>query len=100
MVLKKNNRKEPFDRTKIRDGIAHACRKRGITKDAIEKIVDSIETEIRNLPTSEVKAEQIGEIVMRKLEVLDEVAYIRFVSVYKKFEDLSEFIDEAKTLEQ
>jgi transcriptional repressor NrdR len=98
MVVKKNNRREPFDRNKIWEGISTACNKRGISNDTIEKMVKEIEKEVREVPNSEVSAEYVGELVMEKLREVDEVAYMRFASVYKGFDDLGAFIKEANTL--
>ncbi len=97
MVVKKDGRREPFDRTKIWNGIQKACEKRPIPTDDIEAIVDDIETEIfKN--RKEVPTQEIGETVIKALFRLDEIAYVRFASVYREFKDVSEFMSELKSL--
>jgi transcriptional repressor NrdR len=100
MVVKKNNRREPFNRSKILEGISTACNKRGISTETIERMAEEIEREVREVPNSEVSAEYVGELVMEKLREVDEVAYMRFASVYKSFDDVDAFIKEASTLEK
>ncbi|HDD72480.1 MAG TPA: transcriptional repressor NrdR [Candidatus Aenigmarchaeota archaeon] len=97
-VVKKDGRRESFDRNKIIAGILKACEKRPISRDEIERIVDEIEAKLRMCKTIEVSSKDIGELVMRKLKKLDKVAYIRFASVYKEFEDLNSFHEELKKL--
>ena len=99
-VIKKDGRREDFDRNKIRIGVMKACEKRPITQEKIEKIVDEIENELRNLDTIEIKSKTIGDKVIEKLKELDEVAYIRFASVYKKFKDIESFEKELKELKR
>lgn len=91
-VVKREESREPFDREKIRRGIERACSKRPITSDRIERVVQDIEGEIYASFESEVPAAQIGEIVMEHLARLDEVAYIRFASVYREFDDAQDFV--------
>lgn len=91
-VVKREETREPFDREKIRRGIERACSKRPITSDRIERTVQEIEADIHTSFDSEVPAAQIGEIVMKHLAQLDEVAYIRFVSVYRDFDDAQDFV--------
>ena len=91
LVIKKDNRREAFDRDKIRLGVVKACEKRPVTAGQIEEIVDQAEQEIRNLRTAEIPSKKIGEIVMKRLRKLDKVAYIRFASVYREFTDLEDF---------
>jgi transcriptional repressor NrdR len=98
MVVKKDGRREPFDRTKIRSGIKKACEKRPISTDAIETAVDNIERACQELPGKEIPSTAIGEQVMRELQKLDGVAYVRFASVYRQFRDVSDFMDELKDL--
>lgn len=98
VVIKKDGRREEFDRNKIRLGIMKACEKRNISQERIEKIVDSIENSILNLDSTEVKSRIIGELVMEKLKDLDDIAYIRFASVYKQFRDVESFEKELKQL--
>jgi len=95
-VVKKDGRREPFDRTKIRSGIKKACEKRPISTDEIERIVDRIEQRCQEYPDKEIPASVIGEQVMKELQNLDGVAYVRFASVYREFRDVSDFLDELK----
>jgi transcriptional repressor NrdR len=98
MVVKKDGRREPFDRTKIRSGIKKACEKRPISTDAIEIVVDNVERACQEFQGKEIPSTAIGEKVMRELQVLDGVAYVRFASVYREFRDVSDFMDELKDL--
>ncbi len=95
-VVKKDGRREPFDRTKIRSGIKKACEKRPISTDEIESIVDRIEQRCQEYPDKEIPASVVGEQVMKELQNLDGVAYVRFASVYREFRDVSDFLDELK----
>ena len=95
-VIKKDKTREPYDRAKIEAGIMSSCHKRPVSVEAIEKTIDAIETEIFNLELKEVESSQIGEIVMDKLKDLEEVAYVRFASVYREFKDVETFMDELK----
>lgn len=95
-VVKKDGRREQFDRQKLIKGILKACEKRPVSRESIEKLVDHVEKKLRSLRTTEVKSEQIGKLVMERLKKLDEVAYVRFASVYRRFEDATEFINEIK----
>jgi transcriptional repressor NrdR len=97
-VVKKDGRREPFDRTKIRSGIKKACEKRPISTDVIESIVDRIEQRCQEYPDKEIPASVIGEQVMKELQNLDGVAYVRFASVYREFRDVSDFLEELKDL--
>ncbi|MBI2547350.1 MAG: transcriptional repressor NrdR [Candidatus Aenigmarchaeota archaeon] len=99
-IIKRDGRREEFDRNKIRLGIMKACEKRSISQEKIEKIVDEIENELRNMDTTEIKSKIIGDMIMEKLKNLDEVAYIRFASVYKKFKDIESFEKELKELKK
>lgn len=94
-VVKKDGSKELFDRSKLLAGLFKACQKRPINP---EEIVDEIESELLNGLVSEVTTAQIGEMAMEKLKVLDDVAYVRFASVYREFKDADTFISELKTL--
>ena len=98
MVVKRDNRREPFSRDKLLTGIIRSCDKRDISMEQITNFVAEIEHEIRNRTEPEVPSEKIGEIVMERLKDFDEVAYIRFASVYRKFEDITNFIEELETL--
>ena len=98
IVVKKDGRREVFDRTKILGGIIKACEKRSISVHQMEQVINDIEKEVRNRMDSEVSSEQIGEMVMDRLRELDEVAYVRFASVYRQFQDVNSFIDELEQL--
>ena len=98
MVTKKDGRREPFDRNKILAGFTKACEKRPISTEKLEKIADAIEIEIQKNFEREVKASVIGELAMKQLHSLDEVAYVRFASVYRQFKDINQFMKELKQL--
>ncbi|RKX59010.1 MAG: transcriptional regulator NrdR [Thermodesulfobacteriota bacterium] len=97
-VLKKNGTKERFDRVKIETGVEKAFEKRPITKEQIEKMVKEIEEQLRRKGNKEVKSSIIGELVMRKIKKLDNVAYLRFASVYRDFQNIKDFKQELKDL--
>jgi transcriptional repressor NrdR len=97
-VVKKDGRRERFDRNKLLIGMLRACEKRPIPREKIEGIVDDIEANMRVHPSTEVDSKAIGEMVIRKLRSLDKVAYIRFASVYKEFDDLDSFKEELEKL--
>ncbi len=98
MVVKKDGRRESFDRIKVLGGLKKACEKRPISVDTLEGVVDSIEKKLINLGTREVPSTWIGEEVMNSLRETDKVAYVRFASVYRQFKDINELMDEVKTL--
>ncbi len=98
IVLKKDGRREQFDRKKLMTGMLKATEKRPVTMDQIEKAADEIEMALRSRDGIEIPANDLGEIVMKKLKSLDEVAYIRFASVYRSFDDLETFQKEVKNL--
>lgn len=98
LVIKKDGRREIFDRVKLRSGIIKSCEKRPVSAADIEKIIDEIEAELRKKNKEEVSSKQIGELVTRKLKKLDEVAYIRFASVYRQFTDIGDFEKELARL--
>ena len=98
MVVKRDNRREPFSRDKLLTGIIRSCDKRDISMEQITNFVAEIVRDIRNRTEPEVPSEKIGEIVMERLKDFDEVAYIRFASVYRKFDDITNFIEELETL--
>ena len=91
LVIKKDGKREQFDREKVKKGIIKACEKRNVSMEDIDSIVNEIEQKLRNLETTEVKSTLIGEFVIKRLKKLDKVAYIRFASVYKDFEDIESF---------
>ena len=97
-VIKKNGTREMFDRNKLRSGLVRACEKRNITTSQIEDIVNHIERTLRNDLKQEVSSERIGNLVMDELRQLDQVAYVRFASVYRDFKDIGSFMNELKTL--
>ena len=98
MVVKKDGRREPFDRPKILRGLEKACEKRPVSVELLEGIVDSIEKKLINLGVKEIQSTWVGEEVMSSLRELDKVAYVRFASVYRQFKDISELMNEVKTL--
>jgi len=100
VVVKKDGRREMFDRSKLLGGIIKACEKRPISTRDLENAVEEIDRELLNSMEREVSSQMIGELVMEKLKVLDEVAYVRFASVYRQFKDLHTFMQELETLLQ
>jgi len=98
MVIKKDGRREPFDRKKVLSGIIKACEKRPISMEKMEDIVIQIERAIQKKSDREVSASRIGELVMEKLKYLDDVAYVRFASVYRQFKDVGQFMVELKDI--
>jgi len=98
MVIKKDGRREPFNREKIVDGIRKACQKRPVSMTKIEEFVDSLELYFQELGRKEVESSQIGERVINKLKEWDEVAYVRFASVYRQFKDIQEFMTELEEI--
>ena len=98
MVIKKDGRREPFDRWKIKSGILKACEKRPVSLEQVESLIDDVERSLFNSTEHEVATETIGLGVMERLKRIDEVAYVRFASVYRQFRDLNEFMDELKSL--
>ncbi|MBI5873119.1 MAG: transcriptional repressor NrdR [Candidatus Omnitrophica bacterium] len=98
LVVKKDGRRQPFDRKKILAGIQKACEKRPISSENIEGLVSNIEREIYKRHDREVSSENIGGLIMDKLAALDEVAYVRFASVYRQFKDVNQFMSELKGL--
>lgn len=97
-VIKNDGRREPFDRQKLQRGIELACNKRPISSKKIASVVDEIEEALQNLSKPEITSKEVGKEVMKRLKDLDEVAYVRFASVYHKFKDINEFMDELKGL--
>lgn len=98
LVVKKDGRREPFDRHKIIGGMLRACEKRPVSIATIEKVVEQMELAFQESPEREIPASRIGEIVMQELHELDEVAYVRFASVYRQFKDINEFMKELKDI--
>jgi len=98
MVIKKDGRREHFDRKKILAGIMRACEKRPISMEKMEDIVTQVERAIQKKSDREVQASRIGELIMEKLKALDDVAYVRFASVYRQFKDVGQFMEELKDI--
>ena len=98
MVVKKDGRREAFDSAKLLNGIRKACEKRPVAMKELDDMVVSIEKEVANSLDQEIRSEKLGEIVMRHLKDLDEVAYVRFASVYRQFKDINTFMDELNKL--
>lgn len=94
IVIKKDNSREPFDRDKLFKGIMAACEKRPVSAKKMEEVVSNIESKLQNSLEREVHSTQIGELVMESLKKLDEVAYVRFASVYRHFSDIDTFMEE------
>jgi transcriptional repressor NrdR len=97
-VVKKDGRREPFDRAKIVEGVAIACQKRPVSAEQVEALVSAVERQLQELGDREIRTTVIGELVMRRLRTLDEVAYVRFASVYRAFRDVGEFMAELEGL--
>ena len=97
-VIKSDGRREPFDRGKLLEKVRLACYKTTISVDKIEELVEQVETELGNLTEKEISSEQIGERIMERLRHLNEVAYVRFASVYRQFKDKNDFVRELEQL--
>ena len=98
MVIKRDNRREPFDRNKVLAGLVKACEKRPISMQKLERMVDNIERQVQKNFESEIESSAIGELAMKHLHNLDQVAYVRFASVYRQFKDIKQFMKELKHL--
>ncbi len=98
MVVKKDGRREVFDRNKVLGGLLKATQKRPVGVAELEKIADEVEARLFEKPDREISSQEIGELIMNRLYELDEVAYVRFASVYRQFKDVSEFVEEVKGL--
>jgi len=96
MVIKRDGRRQPFDRQKILQGIIKACEKRPISMDKMEEVLIQVERQIQKRPEREISTSRIGEMVMDRLKTLDDVAYVRFASVYRQFKDVEQFMSELK----
>ena len=99
-IIKKDNTREPFDRNKLMSGLIRACIKRDISAGTLDLLVDDIENEIHNLPGSEIRSKDLGNLVLNRLRDLDKVAYIRFASVYKQFNSVRQFTNELTKLKK
>ena len=98
IVIKKDKSREPFNREKLMNGLLRACEKRPVSINDLDVLIDDIEATIQNSLDREVTSEKIGELTMEKLKSLDEVAYVRFASVYRRFKDVTSFLDELNIL--
>lgn len=92
VVIKKDNTRQPYDRQKIEKGVLSACYKRPVSSEKLNSLIDEVELEIFNMEKKEVHSKKIGELVMNKLHDLDDVAYVRFASVYREFKDFGDFM--------
>jgi len=98
VVVKKDGSRQTFDKMKIINGLIRACEKRPVAVDEVQRLADDIEQELQNSLEREISSQYVGELVMGKLKVLDEVAYVRFASVYRQFKDINTFRDELNKL--
>ncbi len=98
MVVKRDGSRVPFDRAKVMNGLTKACEKRPVPITALEEVADAAETLLADAQDRELPSKEIGKLIMKRLRKLDQVAYVRFASVYRRFEDVSEFMDELQTL--
>lgn len=98
IVIKKDGRREPFDRAKVLNGLVKACEKRPVSYATLEKLVNTVERELRNRMEQEVASSVVGELIMEGLKDIDEVAYVRFASVYRQFKDLGDLMQELQNL--
>jgi len=98
MVVKKGGERDPFDRDKLRRGLAKACWKRPVTEEDIERVVSALEAELYGMYEGEVSSQVIGERLMELLRDLDQVAFVRFASVYREFKDVRDFVDELEPI--
>jgi transcriptional repressor NrdR len=98
LVIKKDGRREPFRREKLAEGVSKACEKRPISREEIDALMDRVENAIQSMGQTEVESREIGEAVMEELAGIDQIAYVRFASVYREFRDVRHFIDEIRQL--
>jgi len=98
MIIKKDGRREVFNREKVRSGLQKACQKRNISMNVIEEFIEELERDLREIGEKEIPASTIGEKIMKKLHELDDVAYVRFASVYREFKDVNDFVSELKLM--
>ncbi|MBQ7446649.1 MAG: transcriptional repressor NrdR [Eubacterium sp.] len=98
IIVKKDNTREQYDRSKIEAGILRACHKRPVSADQITELIDAVETEIFNMEEKEIPSSVIGELLIDRLKDLDAVAYVRFASVYREFKDVNTFVNELKKM--
>ncbi|MBW1841889.1 MAG: transcriptional repressor NrdR [Deltaproteobacteria bacterium] len=100
MIIKKDGRREVFSPAKVRSGVQKACQKRNISMDVIEAFIDDLERDLREIGAKELPSSTIGEKIMSKLYELDDIAYVRFASVYREFKDVDDFTSEVKSLQK
>lgn len=100
IIVKRDGKREPFDRRKIMNGLLKACEKRPVPFETLEHVTDQVERELRNRMDQEVTSEAVGELIMDMLRDIDEVAYVRFASVYRQFKDVDKFLQELQALVQ
>ena len=100
IIVKADGRREPYDRQKILSGLHMACKKRPISTETIDQMVDQIENQLQSMAEGEISSKTIGELTMKALYPVDEVAYIRFASVYRKFQEIKEFLSEISVMQQ
>ncbi len=98
VVIKKDNNREPYNRAKLEAGIIRSCHKRPVSVDQITALVDDVENIVFNMEEKEIPSHKIGELLMERLKKLDQVAYVRFASVYREFKDVNTFMDELKKI--
>ncbi|HUT44241.1 MAG TPA: transcriptional regulator NrdR, partial [Desulfobacterales bacterium] len=98
MIVKKDGRREVFSREKVRSGLQKACQKRDISINVIDEFLDELERDLREAGEKEISSNKIGEKIMAKLHEIDDVAYVRFASVYREFKDVNDFVSELKNL--
>ena len=98
IIVKRDGRRQPFDRQKLVGGLVRACEKRPVSLEAIDQVATEVERELQNAMEREVSSLRLGEMILSRLRALDEVAYVRFASVYRQFRDVSEFSDEVQAL--
>lgn len=98
IIIKKDNNRETYDRSKIEAGVLRACHKRPVSANEITHLIEEVETQIFNMEEKEISSSKIGELVMSKLKNVDAVAYVRFASVYREFKDVNTFMDELKKM--
>ena len=98
VVIKKDNNREPYNRAKLEAGIIRSCHKRPVSVDQITALVDDVENIVFNMEEKEIPSHKIGELLMERLKNLDQVAYVRFASVYREFKDVNTFMDELKKI--
>jgi transcriptional repressor NrdR len=98
MVVKKDGRREQYCREKLLGGLMRACEKRPVSREQLEKVIDDVETVMISRGKNEIKSEEIGNLVIDRLQAIDEVAYVRFASVYRQFKDINQFMSEVRAL--